>query len=141
MKPIEILIKVVGAVEPATIECDRRKMSLLFIMQNGFKKTCTASDLFICFGILRAELPEITFLCKGAKLNVHPSRMTSQMSSGLVAYELELGIPSEEENIVRIFDYEDKNITNDIKEQQTFYKKWIESLAAKTPELPGENAD
>ncbi|MNR42694.1 hypothetical protein D3C85_1612330 [compost metagenome] len=91
--------------------------------------------------MLRAELPEITFFCKGAKLNVHPSRMTSQMSSGLVAYELELGTPSEDENIVRIFDYEDKNLTCNIKEQQTFYKKWIESLAVPTPDQPEENAD
>jgi hypothetical protein len=141
MKPIEIFIKTNGTVESATIECDRRKMSLIFMMQNGFKKAYTASDLFICFGMLRAELPEITFFCKGAKLNVHPSRMTSQMSSGLVAYELELGTPSEDENIVRIFDYEDKNLTCNIKEQQTFYKKWIESLAVPTPDQPEENAD
>ncbi len=141
MKPIEIFIKIDGTVEGATIECDRKKMSLMFTMQNGFTKSYTASDLFICFGMLRAELPETVFLCKGAKLNVHPSRMTSQMSSGLVAYELEIGKPSEEENIVRIFDYEDKNITSDIKEQQLFYKKWIESLTYQVSNKPEGDAD
>ena len=54
--------------------------------------------------------------------------MSSQMSTGLVAYELKLGIPSEEEDLVRIFDYEDENLTNNIEEQRTFYKRWLESL-------------
>jgi tRNA-binding EMAP/Myf-like protein len=89
--------------------------------------------------MLRADHPEIKFLCKGAKLNVHPSRMSSQMSSGLVAYELKLGKPSEEEDIVRIFDYEDKNITSNIEEQRTFYKNWVESLIIKMQKKPEDN--
>ncbi|MDR6609166.1 hypothetical protein [Pseudomonas synxantha] len=128
MKPIKITINIQGSIETATIECDRRKPSLTFTMQDGTQKTYSAYDLYVCFGMLRADYPDIKFLCKGAKLNVHPSRMSSQMSKGLVAYEVELGKPSEEENIVRIFDYEDKDITNSIEEQKTFYKKWIESL-------------
>ncbi|WP_095051916.1 hypothetical protein [Pseudomonas sp. Irchel s3b2] len=128
MKPIEILINNHGVVETATIECDRKKLTLTFTMHSGLKKVYTAYDLYVCFGMLRADYPEIKFLCKGAKLNVHPSRMSSQMSNGLVAYELKLGKPSEEEDIVRIFDYEDENITSNIEEQKTFYKNWIESL-------------
>jgi hypothetical protein len=136
MKSIEILTSTLGKVETVTIECDRKKMTLTLIMQNGFKKTYTAYDLFVCLGMIRADFPETKFLCKGAKLNVHPSRMSSQMSNGLVAYELELGIPSKEENIVRIFDYEDRDITNDINEQQTYYKNWIISLAQSAPDKP-----
>jgi hypothetical protein len=98
-------------------------------MKNGLRKTYAAYDLFVCFGMLRAEHPKIKFLCKGAKLNVHPSRMSSQMSNGLVAYELKLGKSSEEEDMVRIFDYDNENITSDIKEQISFYKKWTISLA------------
>ena len=97
-------------------------------MQNGLTKTYTAYDLYVCFGMLRADYSEIKFLCKGAKLNVHPSRMSSQMSSGLIAYELNLGKPSEAKNLVRIFDYEDENITSNIEKQEIFYKNWIESL-------------
>lgn len=89
--------------------------------------------------MLRADHPEIKFLCKGAKLNVHPSRMSSQMSNGLVAYELKLGIPSEEEDIVRIFDYDDESITSNIEEQRAFYKKWIDSLAISSTEETDEN--
>lgn len=125
MRPIEILINNHGAIETATIECNRKKPILTFTMRSGLTKVYTAYDLYVCFGMLRADHPEIKFLCKGAKLNVHPSRMSSQMSSGLVAYELKLGKPSEEDDLVRIFDYEDKNITNDISEQIEFYHQWI----------------
>ncbi|PQP06299.1 MULTISPECIES: hypothetical protein [Pseudomonas] len=133
MKPIEILINNHGVVETATIECDRKKPTLRFTMRSGLTKVYTAYDLYVCFGMLRADYPEIKFLCKGAKLNVHPSRMSSQMSSGLVAYELKLGKPSEDEDLVRIFDYEDENITSNIEEQNTFYQNWIESLTIITP--------
>jgi hypothetical protein len=102
-------------------------------MRGGLSKVYTAYDLYVCFGMLRAEYPEIKFLCKGAKLNVHPSRMSSQMSNGLVAYELKFGKPSEEEDLVRIFDYEDENITSNIEEQKAFYQNWIESLTVTTP--------
>lgn len=128
MKPFTIKIETRGSIEAATIECDRAKSSLTFTMQNGTKNTYSTFDLYICFGMLRADHPEIKFLCKGAKLNVHPSRMSSQMSKGLVAYEVELGKCTEEENIVRVFDYDDENITNNIEEQEAFYKKWIDSL-------------
>lgn len=55
------------------------------------------------------------------------------MSSGLVAYELKPGKPSEEEDLVRIFDYEDENITSNIEEQKTFYQNWLKSLTITTP--------
>ncbi|MGF6109554.1 hypothetical protein [Pseudomonas frederiksbergensis] len=125
---IEISLITYGTIEIATVECDRRNRTLSIIMPNGLKKKYSAPDLYKCFGMLRADYPETKFLCKGAKLNVHPSSMSSQMSSGLVAYELELGKPSEEANIVRIFDYEDKNITNNIDDQKAFYKAWRDSL-------------
>jgi hypothetical protein len=83
-------------------------MTLTFIAKSGFQKTYSADDFYICFGILRSEFSDVIFLCKGAKLNVHPSRMSSQMSGGMVDYELELAKPCEEENEVRIFDCEDK---------------------------------
>jgi hypothetical protein len=133
MKPIEILINNHGVIETAIIECNRKKPTLTFTMRDGLSKVYTAYDLYVCFGMLRAEHPEIKFLCKGAKLNVHPSRMSSQMSNGLVAYELKFGKPSEEEDLVRIFDYEDENITSNIEEQKAFYQNWIESLTVTTP--------
>jgi hypothetical protein len=97
-------------------------------MEDGFRKTYTAHDLYVCLGLLRADFPETKFLCKGAKLNVYPSRMSSQMSAGVVAYELHMGKPAKLEDIVNIFDYEENDITQDIQQQRDYYKRWIESL-------------
>ncbi|SFU46455.1 hypothetical protein SAMN05428951_101841 [Pseudomonas sp. OV546] len=72
----------------------------------------------------------MTFLCKGAKINVTPSRMASQMSAGLVAYELTLGKQATFDDIVHLFDYEENNLTNNPQEQVDFYKKWLASLGA-----------
>ncbi|MHC8343169.1 hypothetical protein [Pseudomonas sp. RT6P73] len=127
-KTIEISINTCGVSEKVSIECDRKNLTLVFTMKNGLRKTYTAHDLFECFGLLRADFPEIKFLCKGAKLNVYPSRMASQMAGGIVAYELHLGQPTETEDVVNIFDFEEKDITSDIQQQRDFYKHWLESL-------------
>ncbi|WP_085707180.1 hypothetical protein [Pseudomonas sp. B35(2017)] len=129
MKEIEIHIIKNNKKETAQIKFDRRSRTLIFTMSDGSSKTCTGDDLYVCFGTIRAYFPDIIFLCKGARINVHPSRMTSQMSSGLVAYELKIGLPTEEDDIVRIFDYEEKDLTNDIKIQQEHYLLWIKSLS------------
>ncbi|WPN56275.1 hypothetical protein [Pseudomonas sp. P9_31] len=47
------------------------------------------------------------------------------MSDGAVAYEMKLGEAASRDNIVHIFDFEDKNITNDISEQIDFHHQWI----------------
>ncbi|OYQ04105.1 hypothetical protein B7L09_26995 [Pseudomonas mandelii] len=127
-KTIEISINTCGVTEKTSIECDRKNLTLAFKMKNGLSKTYTAQDLYECFGLLRADFPEISFLCKGAKLNVHPSRMASQMAGGIVAYELHMGQPTDTEDVVNIFDFEETDITNDIQEQRDFYKRWLESL-------------
>jgi hypothetical protein len=56
--------------------------------------------------------------------------MASQMSAGLVAYEMTLGKQATNENIVHLFDYEEENLTNDPREQAEFFKKWLASLGA-----------
>jgi hypothetical protein len=52
--------------------------------------------------------------------------MASQMSCGVVAYELTLG--ESEGELVRIFDHEENNLTNDIEDQVKFRKRWAASL-------------
>ncbi|WP_415770385.1 hypothetical protein [Pseudomonas sp. LB3P38] len=128
MKIIEISINAHGVTQNVAIECDRQNRTLTYILENGLRKTYTAHDLYVCLGLLRADFPETKFLCKGAKLNVYPSRMSSQMSAGVVAYELHMGKPAESEDIVNIFDYEENEITQDIQQQRDYYKRWIESL-------------
>ncbi|WP_305955815.1 MULTISPECIES: hypothetical protein [unclassified Pseudomonas] len=82
-------------------------------------------DLYESFGLLRAELKDIKFLCKGSKINVHTSGMSSHMSNGLVAYELTMGQP--EGKPVHIFSYEESDITNDIEKQRDFCQRWADS--------------
>lgn len=129
MKIIEISTDTQGVIRKVVIECDRQTRSLTLILENGARKTYSAHDLFACFGLLRADYPETKFLCKGAKLNVYPSSMSSQMSAGVVAYELQLGKSAELDDVVNIFDYEETDLTNDIQQQRDFYKRWVESLA------------
>ncbi|WP_077049251.1 hypothetical protein [Pseudomonas sp. KK4] len=128
MKIVEIMTTTFETAETFVVECDRQNRSLTLIAKDGSRKKYTADDIYECLGLLRADFPEKRFMCKGARLNVHPSRMSSQMSAGLVAYELHLGTPSEDGHMVNIFDYEETDITNDIQQQRDFYIKWVRSL-------------
>ncbi|WP_237886111.1 hypothetical protein [Pseudomonas sp. PGPR40] len=124
---VEITISIEGAKEVANLLCDNKDVTITFTMKSGFNKTYSDSDFYRCFGRIREDNPNIQFLCKGSKINVHPSSMSSQMSLGLKAYELTLGKASSLTDIVYIFDYDDNNLTNDPNEQRLFYRRWIES--------------
>ncbi|MCP1462244.1 hypothetical protein ACI51W_32885 [Pseudomonas marginalis] len=112
------------------VRYDLEKLTMTFSEAENFKKTYHGKDIYVCLANIRADFPHITFLCKGAKINVTPSRMASQMSAGLVAYELTLEKQATREDIVHIFDYEEHNLTNDPQEQINFYKIWLASLGA-----------
>ncbi|MGY2397461.1 hypothetical protein [Pseudomonas sp. SDO5271_S396] len=125
MKSREISIIKNGLRESAVIEYEGSKPTLEILMSDGTRKTYTALDLYDCFGLMRADLKEIKFLCKGSKINVHTSGMSSHMSNGLIAYELSIGQP---EGIpVHIFSYEENDLTNDIQEQHDFCTTWEKS--------------
>ena len=113
-----------------TIKYDPTKLTMTFSEADNFEKVYDGHDLYICFAKIRADFPHITFLCKGAKINVKPSRMASQMSAGLVAYEMTLGQQATNDDIVHLFDYEEENLTNDLQEQIDFFRKWLASLGA-----------
>jgi hypothetical protein len=113
-----------------TVKYDAAKIEMMFSEAENFKKIYEGRDIYFCFAKIRSEFPHITFLCKGAKINVRPSRMASQMSAGLVAYEMTLGKQATEKDIVHIFDYEDHNLTNNPQDQTDFFKKWLASLGA-----------
>lgn len=113
-----------------TFKYDATEIKLMFSEADNFKKIYSAEDMYRCLAKVRADFPSIQFLCKGAKINVTPSSMASQMSGGLVAYELTLGKRATRENLVHIFDYEEQNLTNDPEEQRRFYEAWIVSIDA-----------
>ena len=126
MKKTEITIIKNNLRETAIIEYDRKTPTLSITFLDGIKRTYTDVDVYVCFGILRKEFNDVQFLCKGSKINVYPSAMASQMSSGVVAYEVYIGEPDAE--LVRIFDYAENDLTNDINEQVAYRNKWADSI-------------
>ncbi|MBM9488448.1 hypothetical protein JBE38_21180 [Pseudomonas sp. ICBG1301] len=117
-----------------TVKYSVTKLTMTFSEADNFKKVYEGRDIYVCFAKVRADFPNITFLCKGAKINVKPSRMASQMSAGLFAYEMTLGEQATNENIVHLFDYEDENLTNNPQDQIDFFKQWLASLGAQNYE-------
>lgn len=124
---VELTICIDGRKETAQLICDSKAVSITFVLGNGVQKTYEDTDFYRCLGLIREDHPHIRFLCKGSKVNVHPSSMSSQMSRGLKAYELTLGKKASLDDIVYIFDYDEDNLTNDPEVQRNFFKKWIES--------------
>lgn len=125
---VQISIVRSGNIENAEIFFKRENLcTLKIIFLNQQQYEVTDYDLFSCFCHLREHFPDILFLCKGAKENVYPSRMSRDMSGGLMAYECSIGKHASRENLVGIFDFEDKDITSPEK-QRRYYLNWIESL-------------
>ncbi|MFC6337966.1 hypothetical protein GIR22_19255 [Pseudomonas sp. CCM 7891] len=133
MKTRQVKAIINNTVKYVTFKYDSAHLRLSFSEAEKFEKVYTGEDIYICLAKVRTEFPHIQFLCKGAKINVRPSSMASQMSAGLVAYELTLGKRTTQEDLVHIFDYEEHNLTNDPQEQQKFYKEWITSIGADRP--------
>jgi hypothetical protein len=130
MKTKKIYILTNNQKKEAFVKYDDEKLILTFSEAENFKKIYSGKDIYVCLAKVRSDFPHLTFLCKGAKLNVMPSRMASQMGAGLVAYQMTMSKPALPEDIVHIFDYEEENLTNDPQEQITFFKTWLASLNA-----------
>lgn len=128
MDACNVAIEIDGVRESALFECDRRTITMKVTMPGGAIKVYTGSDYYLCLGMVRKDFRNVRFLCKGAKINVHPSRMSSQMSGGIIAYEVKWGQPADDNDVVNIFDYEEHDLTSDITEQIAYYKRWIGSL-------------
>jgi hypothetical protein len=124
---VKVVISINGSKETAQLICDSKTVSITFVMNNGFKKTYMDTNFYRCFGKVREDNPNINFLCKGSKINVHPSSMSSQMSLGLKSYELTMGKKASDDDLIYIFDFEESNLTNDPADQRNFYMQWIES--------------
>lgn len=124
---IKVTIGINDKKQEVELICDDTKVSITLNLENQSSQTYTDRDFYKCFGLLRKSNPHIRFFCKGSKINVHPSSMSSQMSLGLKAYELVIGKKPSLEEVVFIFDYEEENLTNDPEEQRTFYLNWITS--------------
>lgn len=124
---VHVKINVDGQQEDAQLVCESSAVSIMFTRKNGYSKTYSDRNFYKCFGRVREDHPDIQFLCKGSKINVHPSSMSSQMTLGLKANELVLGKRAELADVVYIFDYEEHNLTNKPEEQKEFFMQWIKS--------------
>lgn len=130
MDHVEITIIKNNRCQRAELLCNSAPLNITFIMEDGYRNSYSGGDFYKCFGHVREDHPDIIFLCKGAKINVHPSSMSSQMTMGVKAYELTMGKHALRSDIVNIFDYEENNLTNDPKVQQEFFMRWFESDAS-----------
>ncbi|SED87228.1 hypothetical protein [Pseudomonas kilonensis] len=126
----EVAIEIDGVINKAIFKCGRKNIEMTVTMPDGIERSYTAADLYLCLGKVRKDFSDVSFLCKGAKINVHPSRMSSQMAGGVVAYEVRWGETADESDTVNIFDYEDKDLTNDITEQVEYHRRWLQSFNA-----------
>lgn len=124
---VEVYMSKGGAKESVYLICDSKKITITFCAKDGVDKIYVGGNFYKCFANLRSDNPGITFFCKGSKKNVHPSGMSAQMSLGLKAYELSMGVTPSLDDIVYIFEYDDQNLANDPSEQEIFYREWIES--------------
>lgn len=113
--------------ERTCLVCDSKKIAITFSVADGGDRTYVGDNFYKCFASLRRDNPDVIFFCKGAKKNVHPSGMSAQMSLGLKAYELSIGVTPSLDDIVYIFDYDDSDLVSDPSEQEAFFKEWIES--------------
>ncbi|WP_460163567.1 hypothetical protein [Pseudomonas sp. S2_F03] len=127
MNSVEITIAKNGKRQTAELLCDSENLTITIIMKDGYQKSYTGDDFYKCLGNVRRDHPDIIFMCKGAKINVHPSTMSSQMTLGVKAYELTLGKRALLGDIVNIFDYEESNLTNNPDLQEDFFIRWYES--------------
>jgi len=127
MNTIKISICKNGERQTAMLLCDPKCLTITFTMEDGYQNSYVGNDFYKCLGKVRADHPDLIFLCKGAKINVHPSTMSSQMSLGVKAYELTLGKRALLSDIVNIFDYEENNLTNDPNLQEEFFLNWFGS--------------
>lgn len=96
--------------------------------EDGREFSGRGGDVYSAFLNLRDGMPGYIFQCKGAKINVHPSRMSSQMGAGLMAYELSLGRQARRADLVNIFapDVVDGEVSPN--DQEAFFCKWLCSL-------------
>ena len=126
MEKISILIA--GKLEIAVLDYDTQKSTIKVTLESGWTKNLSGLDIYECLGKIIKSLPDVKFLCKGAKINVRPSSMSSQMSCGIMAYEHKLGIRASRKDLVNIFQYDDQDIINDPQMQTDFFHRWLESL-------------
>ena len=124
MEQISITIITNNHREQALLTCDPTDISISIQSNSGCCGKFSGDDFYDCLGKIRLAFPDTAFLCKGSKVNVRPSSMSSQMCLGVKAYEMTLGKTASRSDMVDIFEYEEHDLTNDPQAQKDFYMRW-----------------
>jgi hypothetical protein len=88
-----------------------------------------ANDFFdaLCGIRLQLESERLIPFCYGASLNVYPSGMARQMSSGKSAYKLEIGRHATKDSLVQIFAEGADVIPAFVARQKEYFDEWLQS--------------
>lgn len=89
----------------------------------------SAKDFFdaLCGIRLQLESEHLIPFCYGASLNVYPSGMARQMSSGKAAYKLEIGRHASKDSLVQIFAEGSDVIPAFVSRQKEYFDEWLQS--------------
>ena len=130
LKKINLTCMFDGAVRDVEVHLINGVKCLMKVdIESKYQLNAEGDDFFECFKRIRELDKNIVYYCKGAKVNVLPSRMTRQMSKGLSAYETSLGVPARKGYLVNIFDYANEGLAFDPSEQDEYEAKWFSSLS------------
>lgn len=131
----DIGLRIIRALEPngeetsVLVEMGTSPVSIKIKMYDSYYEYTGGSYFQLLKSFRReADSKGIKLGCHGACINVYPSRMTTQMSNGLLAYKLRLNRPTSDEDIVDIFEQADFDLVGTVEEQEGFYNDWISSF-------------
>ena len=112
------------------IQSEKEDRCSLVCTYRGKRIEASADDFFEALCALRRQLQTDGLIpfCYGASLNVFPSAMSRQMSSGLSAYRLTLGKQALRADLVQIFAQGHDVIPASVEHQQQFFDDWLKSL-------------
>jgi hypothetical protein len=111
------------------MELDNGLLKLLFNYHLG--QECSESDnYFSALQGIRQALEEegITILCNGSSTNVYPSGMMLDMGNGEKAYRMREGFHATLNDIVNIFEFDEKEfVRGTVQDQEEYFNTWRSS--------------
>ncbi|MDP9126388.1 MAG: hypothetical protein M3N82_17620 [Pseudomonadota bacterium] len=112
------------------IQSEREGRCSLACTYRGKHIEASADDFFeaLCELRLHLEADGLIPFCYGASLNVFPSAMSRQMSSGLAAYRTTFGKQALRSDLVQIFAEGHDVIPASVENQRKFFDDWLKSL-------------
>jgi hypothetical protein len=117
-----------GVVQNCTLKLHRGPPWRLSIEGIALTSTeFTGDDSFDALCSLRKALENIgaKALCAGARIDVFPSGMSREMSSGRKAYIIRIGTSVSVANLVDIFDPTTPDLVGTVVEQKAYHLTWL----------------